>query len=223
MKRTVVYLLVLALLGAALPSAVFAGKWNRKLIKGSGHVVSETRNVGEFTNIEANSMLDMNITVGEKQSVVIYLDDNLIRLITTEVEDGWLIIESEKDWKTESKGRIEITVPALQEVESNGFGDVVVVGLSNDSFVLDHNGAGNVELAGRVDELDIDVDGMGDIDARDVEARIASIKVNGMGDIHVRASERLRGSVNGMGSVFSYGKPEYVSVNVSGMGSLVER
>lgn len=223
MKRTVVFLLVLALLGAAFPCAVFAGKWNRKPIKGSGHVVSETRDVGEFTNIEANSMLDMNITVGERQSVVIYLDDNLIALITTEVEDGWLIIENEKDWKTESKGRIEITVPALEEVESNGFGDVVVSGLSSDSFVLDHNGAGDVELAGRVDELDIDVDGMGDIDARDVEARIASIKVNGMGDVHVRASQRLRGSVNGMGSVFSYGKPEYVSVNVSGMGSLVER
>jgi hypothetical protein len=223
MKRTVVFLFVFALLGTVYPSAVFGRNWNKKLIKGSGHVISEARNVGEFINIEANSMLDMKISIGEKQSVVIYLDDNLIPLITTEVEDGWLIIENEKDWKTESKGRIEITVPALQEVESNGFGDVAVSGLSNDAFALDHNGAGDVELAGRVDELDIDVDGMGDIDAREVETRIASVKVNGMGDVHVRASERLRGKVNGMGTVFSYGKPEYVSVNVSGMGSLVER
>lgn len=168
-------------------------------------------------------MLDLKVSIGGPQTVTIHLDDNLLPLITAKVEDGWLVIENEKDWKTELHGHVEISVPALEEIESNGFGDITVTGITSETFTLDHNGAGDVDLTGSVSELVIDLDGMGDIDARDVEAQIASVKVNGMGDVHVRASERLRGQVNGMGDVFSYGKPEHVSVNVNGMGALIEK
>ncbi len=224
MKKLVATLLsCLMVVAVCMPTMAWAGKSKKKLIVGSGTMASEDRAVPAFSRIEASTMLDLKIAIGGPQTVTIHLDDNLLPFITTRVEDGWLVIENERDWKTELHGHIEISVPALEEIESNGFGDITVTGITSETFTLDHNGAGDVDLTGSVSELVIDLDGMGDIDARDVEAQIASVKVNGMGDVHVHASERLRGQVNGMGDVFSYGKPEHVSVNVSGMGELIEK
>lgn len=223
MKRAVTFFVVIALLGAIHPAAALAGKSRWRAVKGSGNLVADTRDVSTFVGIEANSKFDVEITVGSGPSVVVYVDDNLQSLVTTKVEDGWLVIEDEEDWKSDEHVRIEITTPTLEGFELNGAGDIEITGVTGDLLKVDVNGSGDIDLEGQITEIKIEVNGVGDVDARELYAEIASVKVNGAGDVHVRASERLRGRVSGMGDVFSYGKPEHSSVNVSGMGSLVER
>src|SRR5688500_9858117 len=66
-------------------------------IHGSGVAKTETRDVAEFTRIEATGSPNVTVTIGDKQSLTIEADDNILPLLTTEVKDGKLVIASEKN------------------------------------------------------------------------------------------------------------------------------
>lgn len=54
--------------------------------------VTQARNVGKFTGVSVSSGIKVNFTQGNNQSVIVDTDQNLQQYVTTEVENGILVI-----------------------------------------------------------------------------------------------------------------------------------
>ena len=151
-------------------------------VVGSGNSVTETRQLAEFDEIEFRVAGDFKVTIAEKATPLeIDADDNILPLITTEVVDGRLIVDSERPFKTKHSPDFKVAVTSLNRVIVQGAGDMTVRGLDNYKFELEINGSADVRLSGKSDELKIAVNGSGDVHAYELSARQTDISIAGSG------------------------------------------
>ncbi|MEW6051295.1 MAG: head GIN domain-containing protein [Candidatus Zixiibacteriota bacterium] len=224
-RKTVLVLAALAI-ASSTASPVrgdeYFGNWFGRMEKGSGKMQSEERDVGEFARIQTQISVDLHIVVGKPQSVVVTIDDNLLDNVKTRVRGGTLRITSRGSFSTRHNCKIEITIPSLAGVVSEGSGNISVENLSGERFEFTLAGSGNLTAEGHVDELDIELDGSGDIDTRELTAEDVTVTVNGSGDVKVHARKGLDGTINGSGDIGYVGEPEHVATRVYGSGSIQE-
>jgi Putative auto-transporter adhesin, head GIN domain len=61
-------------------------------LRGSGVAASASRVVAAFSAVDLAGSSVLAVRVGAQQAVVVHADDNLIDLVTTDVEDGTLVV-----------------------------------------------------------------------------------------------------------------------------------
>jgi len=209
-------------------------------VEGSGVKASESRDVGEFTGVQVKTSGEVQIQVGETQSVSIETDDNLLELITTEVADGTLVIASEQPFNTEVGLHVAITVPVLKALAINGSANVEVKDVAGESFETEIQGSGDATVASTAEQIKIRLQGSGDATitgaAKNVEVDIkgsgnaklfelaadtAHVAIAGSGDADVQATQNLNVTIAGSGGVRYHGDPK-VTESIVGSGK-VER
>jgi len=103
--------------------------------EGSGVPATQARDVGAFHGIDLAGSNNVVIRVGEKQSVVVKADDNLLDRVTTEVQSGKLVIANAPgSFTTNSPMSVEVGVPSLDTLTLSGSGNIVVTGVEAKSF-----------------------------------------------------------------------------------------
>lgn len=215
MKKTIFYLslvLVVIVLGC-----------RERGIKGSGTVVTETREIKEFDELEVSGAYNLEIEVGSDVSMEIIAEDNLLKYIKTEVINDRLIIETSRSISPKRKIRIVLTTPELQEIESSGISNIYVNGIDEQNFNLDLSGAGFIELKGKVEQFNAELSGAGRLEARELYARFVDIETSGASFAEVYASEKLTADLSGMGNIDYFGDVVEVDSNISGVGKLTKR
>lgn len=210
-------LLICVALGAA---AAGASWWNRDAIEGSGEMASEERSIGEVTRLRVDCAFDIEIRFGKEPKLVLTFDDNLLEYITTEVRGKRLTLDCSEELEIDESCRVELVIPKLTEIEVNGAADIRVHEFAGATFEYVLNGAGNLEMDGTVDELEIELSGAGSVDARDLLAKRAEVNLNGAGSVDVYATEFCRANLSGVGNIDIYGDPRKVREKVSGIGSI---
>ena len=99
--------------------------------EGSGVPATQARDVGAFHGIDLAGSNNVVIRVGEKQSVVVKADDNLLDRVTTEVQSGKLVIANAPgSFTTNSPMSVEVGVPSLDTLTLSGSGNIVVTGVA---------------------------------------------------------------------------------------------
>jgi hypothetical protein len=196
--------------------------WNRG-IEGSGDLESRQLAFESFDEIVLDGAADLYIRIGDRQEVEFTLDDNLFENLEAEVRGDALHL----DWKENchpSKGcRVDIVVPELRAMTINGAGDVEITDFQGEEFNYQLNGAGDLDIAGRVDELNIHLSGAGKIQARKLIAADVDVTVSGAGSATVTAEDRLEGVVSGVGNIVYYGDPVHERTRVTGIGKIKKR
>jgi hypothetical protein len=211
-------------------------------IRGSGDLVTESRDLDEFTQIETNGSWDVDVTIGSPQSVQITFDDNLIELVETEVRGRVLDIFCDESISSRRNCRIEIVVERLFNLSSTGSGDISVDRLGKQHFEMDLSGSGDFFIGGKpevldirltgsgsgygegtCEELDIRLSGSGDLDFRDMLTAETYVRISGSGDVKVHATESFDGRVSGSGDITYYGNPKHLKTRVSGSGDIRQR
>ena len=66
-------------------------------VRGSGDIVTEVREVSDFSEVHLEGSGDVVVEMGENESLTVEADDNLLELITTSVRGSRLVIEFELD------------------------------------------------------------------------------------------------------------------------------
>ena len=94
---------------------------------------------------------------------------------------------------------------------------VYFVHLSNGFFVSD-NGVGNIALKGSADNLEIESEGVGNINTRDLKAQHVKVSSEGVGNISCYASGSIDIKSEGVGNVSYYGNPELKTIIKNGVG-----
>lgn len=93
---------------------------NSKSITGSGNVTTTIRNVEKFDKIQVSKGLECEVEIGTNQKVQVIADDNLVNGITTQVENGILVISSEYNrYKNVKSKKIKVTIPTISGLETS--------------------------------------------------------------------------------------------------------
>ena len=111
-------------------------------------------------------------------------------------------------------------MPALVEVDGNGVYDLRATGLDNEQTEIYAQGVGSIRLEGKTVDLQIECEGVGDVDASELVAKNADVRVEGIGDVYVFVEGDLRARVSGLGEIVYSGNPESVDDHVDGFGSI---
>jgi hypothetical protein len=220
--RREVFMRSLLLVIAVVSSVLLLG-YGSTQTNGSGTIVSETRDVSGFTGIALETAGDIIITQGDSESLTIETDDNILPLLTSEVEDGVLVLSTEENASINPSDdiRYTITVTSLEGLEISGAGDVTGQDLTLDALSVNVSGAGDIILSGTANNVSVTVSGSGDFQACNLQSGAVSLEISGQGDAVVNAADTLSVTVSGMGDVSYVGDPE-VSQDVSGMGDVTQ-
>jgi hypothetical protein len=215
-----------------------------QIVRGSGNVVTEDREVEDFTRIELSGIGDLEIELGDQPALRIEAEDNIMPLIETEVVGDTLRIGFREDTTPSPREPIRyfLTVVSIESMDASGLGNITAPGLQADSFSVNISGGGDIDIdsleaqtievnisglgnlqidGGEVGNLEVDISGGGDLNTENMEAQEADIQISGLGTATIRVSENLRVDISGGGSVRYYGDPN-VDEQVSGLGN-VER
>ena len=173
-------------------------------ITGVGDVVTETLDLSSFQSIKNTGVANIYVTVGDTQSVVLKAQQNIIDVITYEVNNSTLEIGIQNNTSiNESKGIVfEITIPEIDKIELIGVGDYELSGDSQD-------------------ELYIILTGVGTVRAYDLEVNVCHITSTGVGNCQVRVNNTLNVTITGVGSVYYKGNPT-INSTITGLGKLVD-
>ncbi len=228
--------LILIIIGAIIAVSYFTGK-------GSGNVITETRDVVDFNRIVLNGTGNLNITQGETEGLQISAEDNIIGKITTEVNGKTLEIGYTMRWPFWSVWPTEdinfnINVIDLEHITINGSGSAITQGLASDSLEImvsgsaeidmavelnklssEINGSGNFTVSGTATEQSLEINGSGKYFAKDLASQKTDIKVSGSGNAELNVSDELDVDISGSGSVKYLGTPK-VTQSISGSGSI---
>src|SRR5581483_5513876 len=188
--------------------------------KGSGKVVTVSRDVPSFTSVDLTAAATVSVTVGKRTALTISGDDNVVRLIRTDVRDGELVISSKHGYTTSHGLDIRIATPSLVGSTMRGAGSLAATGIRSKSFGVDVIGAGRLQLAGTTGSVDVNVAGVGAVELGRLLARDAHVELSGTGQIHVYATHTLDATVDGVGSISYSGDPAHVRTHVSGLGAI---
>ena len=182
----------------------------------------QTRPLPAFTGVSAQGPINMIVEVGKAQSLVLKGDDKFFKRVTTSVVDGKLIITFPKGEKHEvnSDSTINISMPALTSFKVEGAGSADLRNINSDSVDLSFQGAGRLVASGKVRQLKLSAQGIGEVDTKALIAQDANVNFEGIGAVKVYASQKLDANVQGMGSLDYYGNPRQVNKKVDGIGSV---
>jgi len=194
------------------------------MINGSGTSKTEVRPVASFKAIRLSDV-DARVVIERTgtESPEVTADDNLVALFTSEVKDGTLHLSVAKDKSVSGKRPLyKITVNDLQQLGVSGAGIVDASGLDGEGLAMSVAGSGEINAAGRIEDLTISISGSGSCNAAGLKARRAKVAVRGSGDLTVNASDELEAIVSGSGSVWYVGSPKITS-SLSGSGEIKQR
>jgi hypothetical protein len=193
-----------------------------KGIKGSGNIVTETRDVTGFTSVEAGGVFQVEVTAQKDFSVQLEADDNLLPLIRTEVINGKLVISNEKRLKSRSKIVVRISAPDIEGIDVHGAAKLSLNDVKNRSLKVDTSGASKVSVAGETGDLNIEVSGASKVDASGLNAENAVIDASGASSVLVNVMGDLKAAASGASKIKYNGTPRNIQKRTSGASKVAQ-
>jgi hypothetical protein len=190
--------------------------------KGSGNVTTETREVSGFTEIVVLGSGEVTVDVTGSESLTIEAEDNIIPLLSTEVEGGRLELGAKSSISPTEPIRYTITSADLEGVTISGSGDIRASGIDSGTFAVEINGSGSVTPTGTTSTLSVEISGSGEYAGTDLTATTGEVQISGSGDAVMNVTDELDIRISGSGNVAYLGDPD-VSQSISGSGDVTQR
>ena len=120
---------------------------------------------------------------------------------------------------------IEVVVmgPSPKLIYASGTGDIEVEGVSGNSVQVVQKGTGDIRVNGRVNRVEVQLMGSGDIHLEELQAESAKVQLNGSGDVDLQASKTLQVDLRGAGDVNVRGNPSSRQISNIGAGEVTYR
>lgn len=211
----------------------------KERISGNGAIKTETRQVKDFSKVDAAGVFHVYITQGNAPAVKVEADENLLPYIVTEVNGNHLLLKTRKnvDIKPSRPVKVYLTMQEIEALNVSGVSEIhsentlqakdvsmavsgsgtIDLDLKADAVRAEVSGTGKISLNGSANDARYDISGTADVAADDFATANTKVSISGMGKLHVYAKEKLDVAVSGMGNVKYKGNPE-ISQVVSGMG-----
>lgn len=214
-----VVLTVIAILIAGQASAFSFNKGT----KGSGDMETRELSLEEFNSLDVGGAFDIEVSFGKKQKIEVTIDDNLWDHFDAKIKGKWLDLDWGRNCSPSNDCHIKIVVPSLEEVNIHGACDLEISDFDAHDFTYKLSGAGDLEMDGKVDNLEIKISGAGDADTTDLKAKNVKVSISGAGNADVYAEESIRARISGVGNLTYHGDPDDEDTRVSGLGNISKK
>jgi hypothetical protein len=148
---------------------------------------AELRPVKGYHGIRVSSAIDLYLSQGQEEKVVVSANDIKIRdRIKTEVVDGILIIRLEGNWWHMGNHKLKayVSYTTLDEITASGASNVYVDGvIMGDKLSLNLSGASDFKGAIKVNVLSLDQSGASDSHITGQVSGTATIRSSGASDV----------------------------------------
>jgi len=210
-------------------------------VHGNGNVVTEERTVTEnFNKVKGSTGLDIFLTQGSENKIVVEADENLLDIIETNISNGKLTIRADKNIGRSKSKKVYVTYKKLISVEATSGADVIgnsilksesltlksssgadleVEVLSRELFVETSSGA-DIELSGKASSLNARASSGSDLNARKLTVNNCNARASSGADITITVKEKLDAKASSGGDINYYGDPEAVTKKNSSSGSV---
>ncbi|MBB1192716.1 DUF2807 domain-containing protein [Flavobacterium sp. SOK18b] len=133
--------------------------FNFDAVEGNGNVTTENRKITErFKSIEVNSGIDVEIEQSDKVEVIVETDENLQEYLTTEVENGTLVITFDKNLMNDADvKKVIVRMPVIDELEATSGATIVSKNtLKGENIRLNTSSAATMDLSIEADVVSCD-------------------------------------------------------------------
>jgi hypothetical protein len=213
----------------------------QETITGNGDPGEQTFAVSDFDQVRLEGVGKLVIRVGERESLTVRADSNLLPYLIANVRGNELTIGVKRGYNLIPQDGIEyaLTVTDLSALYLDGAGSVEIGALDTDRLNLTVSGAGGITLedlqakrfdveidgsgwvnaAGQTEKINVEINGAGSLEAGDLLCQQADVNISGLGKVTLWAIESLSAEISGAGSVSYYGSPD-VDRRVDGVGNI---
>ncbi|MBU0473420.1 MAG: DUF2807 domain-containing protein [Bacteroidetes bacterium] len=210
-------------------------------IKGSGNVVDVAIDFTNFSKVEGGNAFKINITKGEVYSVVLKVDDNIVKYLEVSKEGNALKVFLENGHSFNNVTlEAYITIPNLESVNFSG---AVNASINNFEFENDLNvelsgasnltsniktgdvifkisGASRATLSGRGENISANVSGASSLQLFNFSIINANLNISGASSSTLNISGLLNANISGASSLYYSGNPTMGNINISGASTI---
>ena len=136
-------------------------------VRGSGNIQTESRYISGVQSVDLNGIGSLVIVQGEKESLEITTDDNLLEYIQSDVSGKNLQLGTQDYVNLRPTDDVvyHLTVTELDSVKTSGMGNVQILSLETGDLQLEISGTGNISIGDlTADSLDLGISGLGNVE-----------------------------------------------------------
>lgn len=206
-------------------------------VRGSGHVINESRSVSGFDKIEVSGAIDVYVRQDSVTSVKVDADDNLLQYIEVNTSGSTLEIYPRRgvNLRPSRKVRVYVSNPDYNEFHASGASDIrseneinsemIRVGASGASGVwlqvnaprvdAELSGASSININGKTRDFDAHASGASKVRCFELLSENTTVDLSGASHAEVYASVSLDGEASGASNLTYMGNAGN-NVNTSG-------
>ena len=210
--------------------------------KGSGHQVTQTNKVSDFTRIDISGGFKVNLKQDSSQIVSINADDNLMKYIRTSVNGDRLRIYTSRNICGSGEMVINIGVKSLESIKSSGAIDLnsdgklvtkdlhfelngaskINMDLDAANVTTEGSGSAEINLKGQATSHTISLSGSGKVYALDFVVGSYDIETTGASHCEINVLHNLNVNTTGASEIQYRGNPTNVNNHKTGASSLTK-
>jgi len=189
---------------------------------GSGSIVSEERDAGQFSGISAEIPGDVFVTQSATQSLRVEADDNIISLVETVTENGLLTVRmTDSGPYKDISISIHASMTDITRLELAGAGNIETTSpVRTDEITCLISGAGDIKLSGTAVRQTAEITGAGNIRNSGLVSETCSATISGAGGCEVNVTGQLDAVISGVGTITYSGNPQTVSRDAGNLGTV---
>jgi len=196
-------------------------------IEGSGNVITKDISVKSFDELDASGVFNLQLSQGDKETLRIEADDNLMDLFIVENEGSTLKIKMKKNSNFNSKKQLKVYI-TFKTLKSMNLGMVggtssddklkftdlklknqsvgsVSLNMTLQTLNMENQSVGSVKLEGSAENAVVKNNSVGSINAGNFVVQKMDIENNGVGSATVNAEKELKYSDSFLGKVSNRG------------------
>lgn len=213
--------LMVAIIFLSFFTTVKAGKlgWNDNPVK-------ENRKVSHFNEIDINGTMNIYLSQGNKESVVVETTEKLQPVVIIKVKNKVLYVKTENGFhiREPKKINVYITVKDLNKIQYDGVGNLkCLTEINVPKLDVYKDGVGNIFLNGSANNALFSNDGVGNIKAFNFIVKHLTIRNTGVGNMEIYASKTLSISKSGVGNIYYRGNAVITDIKSTGVGKIQKK
>lgn len=210
--------------------------------KGNGNVTKENRPVSEFSGIKSSAGIDVLITQGNENQIVVETDENLQKYIETEIENDVLKIYPSTSIRRSKALKVHVTctnienltassassIRSVSEIKSRNLsvetssGATATLEILSENIEISTSSGSDVKITGQTLNLNAQSSSGSKIYAINLQAVNCIAKASSGSNIYVNVKDKLEASASSGADIRFSGNPR-VSTKESSGGSVRQR
>lgn len=199
-------LIIAFAIAALIASSLACAPMGLASVRGSGRIGEKQFELDHFSEVELANFGDLYIEIGERETLRLEAEDNLIEYFDVEVRGDRLVISQRSNINLVSTRPVKFYLTAVE------LGTIVL------------SGSGDIEAPDlEAEQIDLALDGSGDIDTGKLRANTVKIRLAGSGTLDISGSQAKRQTLHldGSGNIRLDGlEADELEVRIQGSGDV---